>query len=426
MLDNDYMSFDPIPSDRWDTDTYGMTARGFKDYLARCREGHFPNSLNFARKHEVRKAAISGDAIAKVIYTSRWENRPSIGMTGWGGWFAACDELGVDPKGDSFAFEGEPTREDHVLISTIKDLVGSAEVDWTEVRRVAKEAAADVAEKVAIDHCRVKIEVTVPERQQKHGVYDQHEAFPSVLQTVMEQQRVLLHGPRGTGKSRMVSSIAKALGLPFSEISCTNRTTLYDYIGIPNTRTGGFDEHEMLNMYENGGIHFSDEFDNLEPNAAVGLNPFYDGNGHGPVPFRRDNPMAEQHPDFIPIVAMNTLCGPTGEYTGRMKQDAAVMDRFPGLCRIFVGYDENLERRILQDALGLLERIHKLRKKCAKANLPHRIPSTRTVAAAARAVHYRCTEAGRVNGDGKSDDSIMKACMADWTDEERAKVIDDE
>jgi len=87
------------------------------------------------------------------------------------------------------------------------------------------------------------------------------------------------------------------------------------------------------------------EYDSMSPSIAVVLNAAFDRTGIIAVPNRKGNTTAKKHKDFYCILAGNTWGSGSVEYQGREMQDAAFLDRFK-MCRIFIDYDEKLEKNI--------------------------------------------------------------------------------
>lgn len=76
--------------------------------------------------------------------------------------------------------------------------------------------------------------------------------------------------------------------------------------------------------------------------------------------------MIKRHPDCVIIAAGNTFGhGNSSAYVGRMKQDAAFLDRFAALAW---EYDEELERELCPDA-AWCDTVQAVRAKVAAAGL---------------------------------------------------------
>ena len=162
----------------------------------------------------------------------------------------------------------------------------------------------------------------------------QHKVFPALLELCMsainsasEPLNVWLYGPAGTGKTTAAKKIAEALekyylrDFPFYALS--KLSTEYQVLGYQDA-SGRYIPTLFRKCYEHGGVIILDEIDSWSPNAMTALNGAL-ANGYCAFP----DGMIERHPDCIVIAGANTTgTGGTIEYVGRMKQDAASLDRF--------------------------------------------------------------------------------------------------
>jgi|SRR5471030_474834 len=174
----------------------------------------------------------------------------------------------------------------------------------------------------------------------------QHQQFEQLLKVLGSTNaagnsnlNVWLTGMPGTGKTHASSAAAAALGMAFyCNGSIANKYEL----------TGFVDAHGKLvrtpfrDAWENGGLYLFDEVDGSVPSAVLAFNSAL-ANGIMAFP----DGMLKRHPDCIIIAAANTAGqGATAELVGRMKQDAAFLDRF-----VFMNWaiDEGLETHLCQN-----------------------------------------------------------------------------
>ena len=127
-----------------------------------------------------------------------------------------------------------------------------------------------------------------------------------------------------------------------------------ELVGFANLN--GYVTSQFLDFYENGGLFLVDEYDAMSPSIAVVLNAVFDRSGQISVPNREGNPIAKKNKDFYCILAGNTWGSGSVEYQGREMQDMAFLDRFK-LCRIFIDYDENIEKHIAGDHYPWMQNI---------------------------------------------------------------------
>ena len=429
--------YDPITNEDWLIATKSFNSDQKRRYLRMMRQGE-SDALNHASKAEIYEAAMSGEPISKVIVRQR-KDRQQVNGKGWSGFERACKAEGLDPTA---AAGGSKPQQDPK--QTVADNVTSIS-DAAKVADCVNAAVKDaVAKQDALSKAKIKglaeivdeqgdkiadlkakmnrpIEVTIPDRPEPVKIDGTHERFSDCLRIASVHQRLLMHGPKGSGKSTIVHNIAKALGYEdnYALVSCTTDSNVFGLIGSRSLRTDEFMPGPVLTTYENGGLLFLDEFDTLDPSAGVGLNAYLDGGDTAPVEMRTGNMLAKKGKGFMPIIAVNSLQGATRDYTGRMKQDGATMSRFPALVRMHVDYSQQIETSLLSSAPRLAERLWELRDKVRTYNIDEsRMITTRDFAAAAQEVAWRSANPS----DGLSDDEIFARTVVDWTDEEKRKV----
>lgn len=183
----------------------------------------------------------------------------------------------------------------------------------------------------------------------------QHRCFPTLLRMCAASLRsghklnAWVYGPAGTGKSTAAEKVAEALELEFYTLG--KQSTEYGILGFINV--SGYQTTEFRKAYENGGIFCGDEIDGWMPDALIALNMAL-ANGHCAFPDR----MVKRHPNFIFIACANTVgTGATMDYVGRMKQDAAFLDRFVSL---YWPLDEGLEDSLVANK-DWLKRVREVR-----------------------------------------------------------------
>ncbi len=183
------------------------------------------------------------------------------------------------------------------------------------------------------------VEIRLPDRAAVSlGV--QHRQFDEVLQTLVACGQVWIAGPAGSGKTTLAEACAKALNLPFYFNGAIDSP--YKLAGFIDAQ-GRIIRPAFRQAYENGGIYLFDEVDASLPGAVLAFNAAM-SNGKYDFP----DGTVERHKDFYCIAAANTFgLGASDDYVGRMKQDAAFLDRFPS---IYLDYDEDLERTIAGNA----------------------------------------------------------------------------
>lgn len=216
----------------------------------------------------------------------------------------------------------------------------------------------------------VTVEVK-PFEQPVISVGMQHMRFPDLLglctaavNDPSEPLNVWLYGPAGTGKTTAAKHIAKALQMAFGRefpfYALSKLSTEYQVLGYQDAG-GKYIPTMFRKCYEHGGVIILDEIDSWSPNAMTALNGAL-ANGYCAFP----DGMIERHKDCIIIAGANTVgTGGTIEYVGRMKQDAASLDRF---LMLHWPIDEALEAALCNNT-DWLNRVRHVRAKVAQIGL---------------------------------------------------------
>lgn len=211
-----------------------------------------------------------------------------------------------------------------------------APMDEAAVRRIVLEAVADIREEAA-----TRIIVQRVETSERKDMGRQHKAFPALLKACSARVNVWLRGPAGSGKTTAAHKAAEALGLAFYFSGAVD--TEYKLLGFTNAQ-GVVVSRPFREAWTKGGVFLFDEIDASLPGALLALNAAL-ANGICDFP----DGAIPAHPDFVCIAAANTWgLGASAEYVGRMKQDAALLSRFPVMLDWPV--DETLERAIAPHA----------------------------------------------------------------------------
>lgn len=198
----------------------------------------------------------------------------------------------------------------------------------------------------------ITVEVTVRrpdgEEYKSGGLF--HQEFPMLLELVGIGQHTYLPGPPGSGKSHAGKQVADAIGYEFTDISLSN--------DMPETKLwGGRTPNGWLytpivdairhasNNPDSGAVVLLDEMDAARPGLMTSLNSTL-ANGRLTL---ADGEVCEFGPNLVFIGAANTYgTGPTAEFTGRNKLDAATLDRFAYLPW---DTDEGMEQAVISTFL---------------------------------------------------------------------------
>lgn len=198
------------------------------------------------------------------------------------------------------------------------------------------------------------------EKKYEFSLEDKHAELPKMVTFLQLFKQAMIVGPSGSGKSTMAKQAAEVMGLRYGAFSCNLEASKSELVGFANI--DGYVESSFLDFYENGGVFLIDEYDSMSPSIAVVLNAAFDRTGMIAVPNRKGKTIAKKHKDFYCILAGNTWGSGSVEYQGREMQDAAFLDRFK-MCRIFIDYDEKLEKSIAGKHYPFFKKIRNYVKK---------------------------------------------------------------
>ena len=191
-----------------------------------------------------------------------------------------------------------------------------------------------------------------------------HKQFPQLLKACSARDHkgnrlnIWLSGPPGSGKTSAAESVADALGLSFHFNGAIDNE--YKLLGFVDAQ-GRLVSRPFRQAYEHGGVYLFDEIDASLPGALLAFNAAT-ANGVADFP----DGMIKRHPDCVIIAAGNTFGqGGTADFTGRMKQDAAFLDRFAFIHWLI---DEDLETELCPDR-DWAAYVQQVRGKVAKQGL---------------------------------------------------------
>lgn len=242
--------------------------------------------------------------------------------------------------------------DDAALAAIITDAVAAATAELEP--RIAEIARAAVDEKRRVEHVLIANGAV---RVIGHTV---HRQFDRLLRMVQAGVNVWMAGPAGSGKTTAAEQCAKALGLRFYSNGAIDSE--YKLSGFVDAQ-GRIVSTAFREAFTNGGVYLFDEVDASMPGAVLAFNAAL-ANGHADFPGVAE-PVAK-HADFRCIAAANTWgFGATSEYVGRMKLDAAFIDRF---VQLTWDYDEALEAALASDA-AWCKRVQDLRAKARARGL---------------------------------------------------------
>ncbi|RMG44552.1 MAG: hypothetical protein D6719_01580 [Candidatus Dadabacteria bacterium] len=249
-------------------------------------------------------------------------------------------------------------QRDRLLEETDRVIGQKLERDISEVVRPILKDVVQEAVHEAMDLGEPGMVVEIHDRAMERVRYfsRQHMLFPVLLRLLSIKDRnnrplnIALNGPAGNGKTSMALNAAEALGIEAVLQPFNPQTTKSDLLGYMDA-SGRYVPSPFYKAFTEGRVFIADEFDAANPAIAITLNSAV---ANGVLTFPNGETV-RAHPNFRAVFIMNTLgTGANHQYTGRMRQDAATLDR---LVQLHVPIDQGLEASIAGLAAGEMNKI---------------------------------------------------------------------
>jgi nitric oxide reductase NorQ protein len=224
---------------------------------------------------------------------------------------------------------------------------------------------------------------------------------------------LLISGPAGCGKSRMVEEISKELSLEFFTISFAGGLRYAQVFGSTHLENGNsrWVPGPLIEAIQKPGLINLDEIFSADPDVLLGLNAILETNSRSIL-----TPMGKinVHPDCKFVACANTIGRSSSrQYTGAQRTDDSLLDRFVTLA---MDYDPILEKSIIKEHSNgatdtLIAKIARFRMTLKENNIQFDASTRRLIAAA------------KLCGAGFEVNSAWDmAFMNNLSENERAKV----
>jgi hypothetical protein len=226
--------------------------------------------------------------------------------------------------------------------------IGEAEDSLKSIKEALDKAkgelkdAQEQIDKAAAKAVPVQVIVQKPGREPRMLDGEHHPMFPVLLKYLSRGHSVLAVGPSGSGKTYGGESAAEALDLKLFLMNPVD--TRYDLLG--HSDAGGEYHYTEVSRFaecEEPCLLLIDELDRYHARALTALNGLL-SNGQGVFP-DLGRIKIDKSTHYIMGTANTWGMGANAEYCGALKQDAAVLGRFP--MRIHWDYDEAFELGLL-------------------------------------------------------------------------------
>lgn len=168
----------------------------------------------------------------------------------------------------------------------------------------------------------------------------------AVLSSLLDNDRILLVGPTGSGKSSLIGQIAARLDWPLRRINLHGETGVSDFLGQHKAKNGEvyFQYGILPNAMRGGQILVLEEVDAATPEILFVLQGVMEENGCLTLA-ENGGEIIHPHPDFRLVATANTLGlgDDTSLYTGTSVLNASHLDRWTTVFHIdYLGEDQEI------------------------------------------------------------------------------------
>lgn len=179
----------------------------------------------------------------------------------------------------------------------------------------------------------------------------------AILSSLLDNDRILLVGPTGSGKSSLIGQIAARLDWPLRRINLHGETGVSDFLGQHKAKNGEvYFQYGILPMaMRDGQILVLEEVDAATPEILFVLQGVMEENGSLTLA-ENGGEIIHPHPDFRLVATANTLGlgDETSLYTGTSVLNASHLDRWTTVFQIDY-LDESREIAVIRDKVPELE-----------------------------------------------------------------------
>ncbi|MCD7896478.1 MAG: MoxR family ATPase [Planctomycetaceae bacterium] len=201
----------------------------------------------------------------------------------------------------------------------------------------------------------IRLSDHVPDMDDKF-TFDQ-EVGKAVLSSLLDNDRILLVGPTGSGKSSLIGQIAARLDWPLRRINLHGETGVSDFLGQHKAKNGEvyFQYGILPTAMREGQILVLEEVDAATPEILFVLQGVLEENGSLTLA-ENGGEIIRPHPDFRLVATANTLGlgDETSLYTGTSVLNASHLDRWTTVFQIDY-LDESREIAVIRDKAPELE-----------------------------------------------------------------------
>ncbi len=173
----------------------------------------------------------------------------------------------------------------------------------------------------------------IPKTDDKYVV--QKEECARIVAAIMDNEKILVTGPTGSGKSSLIKYVCSLLGAPFIRINMSADAESSVLFGQLVVREGAtvWEDGPITEAVRYGGVVLIDEWELMPPEISMGLQNLLEDDGYL---FLKEKPGSAADKTFVPHKNFRLICAgntvgqgdESGGFSGTMVQNSATLDRF--------------------------------------------------------------------------------------------------
>jgi len=187
----------------------------------------------------------------------------------------------------------------------------------------------------------------------------QVEEAARLVAAIMDNDKVLMTGPTGSGKSSLIKFVCGKLGMPFIRVNMSADIESGALFGQLVVRDGAtvWEDGPVTEAVRYGALLLVDEWELMPPEIAMGLQNLLEDGGYL---FLKEKPGTAEDKTYIPHANFRIVCAgntvgqgdDSGSFSGTMVQNSATLDRFTTtICLDYL--DKDHEQAIMVGKTGI-------------------------------------------------------------------------
>lgn len=190
----------------------------------------------------------------------------------------------------------------------------------------------------------------------------QPEEAARLVAGLLSNDKILMSGPTGSGKSSLVKYVCAKLGAPFIRINMSADIESASLFGQLVVRDGAtvWEDGPITEAVKYGAVCLIDEWELMPPEISMGLQNLLEDDGYlylKEKPGTSEEKTYKPHSNFRIVCAGNTVGqgDDSGSFSGTMVQNSATLDRFTTTIKLSY-LDAKHEVSIINNRTGVFKK----------------------------------------------------------------------